>query len=71
MYLLSGVGKRVNGVTLLTLAWSLVFSLPKVYRDNQQKVDEALAPVLAKWNELIGKVKSSGDSAAAAVKKTE
>merc|ERR1711928_111443 len=47
MYLLTYVGAILNGLTLITLAWVAAFSAPRVYRDNQKQIDEALLPLKA------------------------
>merc|ERR1712080_390059 len=39
MYLLSYVG------ALMTLTWTATFSLPRLYGDNQAKIDEAILPL--------------------------
>merc|ERR1711973_129312 len=52
MYLLTYVGAWINGLTLVILAWIGLFSLPRVYRDNQKQIDEAVLPLKAKLEEL-------------------
>ncbi len=59
MYLLTVVGRWVNGLTLATLLWLLAFSLPKVYKDNQKSIDEALAPIKQKYEEFAAKMRAS------------
>merc|ERR1712062_727528 len=56
MYLLTYVGAILNGLTLITLAWVAAFSVPRVYRDNQKQIDEALLPLKAKLDDLQGKL---------------
>merc|ERR1712152_73707 len=56
MYLLTYVGAIMNGLTLITLAWVAAFSAPRVYRDNQKQIDEALLPLKAKLDDLQGKL---------------
>ena len=56
MYLLTYVGAILNGLTLVTLAWVAAFSAPRVYRDNQKQIDEALLPLKAKLDDLQGKL---------------
>jgi len=56
MYLLTYVGAILNGLTLITLAWVAAFSAPRVYRDNQKQIDEALLPLKAKLDDLQGKL---------------
>merc|ERR1712025_690229 len=52
MYLLSYVGALMTGLTLLTLTWTAAFSLPRLYRDNQAKIDEAIFPLKTKLEEV-------------------
>ena len=35
MYLVSYLGKLMTGLTLVTLVWAGIFSLPRIYKDNQ------------------------------------
>merc|ERR1712107_163089 len=49
MYLVSYLGKLMTGLTLVTLVWAGIFSLPRIYKDNQAKIDEALMPLLTKY----------------------
>merc|ERR1711971_907 len=56
MYLLTYVGAILNGLTLIPLAWVAAFSAPRVYRDNQKQIDEALLPLKAKLDDLQGKL---------------
>merc|ERR1712037_194981 len=59
MYLVGYLGALMTGLTLVTLAWVGVFSLPRIYKDNQAKIDEALLPLLTKYEELAGKVSAA------------
>merc|ERR1712045_307273 len=56
MYLLTYVGAIMNGLTILTLAWAAAFSLPRVYRDNQKQIDEAVLPLKQKLDDLSTKL---------------
>jgi len=72
MYLLTYVGRWMNGLTLLMLFWVVAFTAPRIYRDNQKQIDDALAPLKAKLSEVMDKAKTSvGGSAAAVAKKEE
>ena len=55
-YLLTVFGRWLNVLTLATLLWILAFTAPKVYRDNQKAIDEAAAPVWAKYREFADKL---------------
>jgi len=68
MYLLTYVGRWMNGLTLLMLLWVVAFTVPRVYRDNQKQIDDALAPLKAKLSEVMDKAKTSVGGAAAAKK---
>merc|ERR1712241_389673 len=59
MYLLTYIGALMNGLTIVTLAWIGVFSLPRVYRDNQKQIDEAINPLKSKLEDLQAKLQSS------------
>merc|ERR1712080_662696 len=48
MYVLSYVGVIMTGLTLLTITWVSLFSLPRLYRDNQKQIDEAILPLKTK-----------------------
>merc|ERR1712224_579983 len=58
MYLLTYIG-ALNGLTIVTLAWIGIFSLPRVYRDNQKQIDEAINPLKSKLEDLQSKLQSS------------
>merc|ERR1719206_1557180 len=47
MYVATFIGSIFNTLTLLTMAWGLLFVIPTVYEQNQAKVDEVLAQVKA------------------------
>jgi len=57
MYMLTYVGRIINGLTILILIWVSIFSAPRIYRDNQAKIDEAVGPIKIKVEELMSKVK--------------
>merc|ERR1712027_243397 len=59
MYLLTYIGALMNGLTIVTLAWIGVFSLPRVYRGNQKRIDEAINPLKSKLDDLQSKLQSS------------
>merc|ERR1711944_335193 len=59
MYMLTYVGRIINGLTILILIWVSIFSAPRIYRDNQAKIDEAVGPIKIKVEELMSKVKGS------------
>jgi len=59
MYLLSYLGAIMTGLTLLTLSWITIFTLPRLYRDNQAKIDEAILPLKTKLEEVQEKLSST------------
>ena len=59
MYLLTYVGRMINGLTILILIWVSIFSAPRIYKDNQAKIDEAIAPIKIKIEELTSKLKGA------------
>merc|ERR1711915_1090003 len=56
MYLLTYIGALMNG---LTIAWIGAFSLPRVYRDNQTQIDDAINPLKAKLDDLQAKLQAA------------
>jgi len=65
MYLLTYVGAIANGLTLIILAWVSIFAAPKIYKDNQKQIDEALLPLQTKLADLQAKIKAVIPSAVA------
>jgi len=59
MYALTYIGKMFNGLTLIIIAWVTIFSAPKIYRENQEKIDEALLPIKEKVDDLLVKLKAT------------
>merc|ERR1712126_540558 len=59
MYLLTYIGAMMNGLTIVTLAWVGAFSPPRVYRDNQKQIDEAILPLKTKFDDLQGKLQAA------------
>merc|ERR1712050_277868 len=59
MYLLTYIGALLNGLTLVTLTWVAMFSVPRVYKDNQKQIDEAIDPLKSKLDDLQSKLQSS------------
>jgi len=59
MYLLTYIGRMINGLTILIVVWVSIFSAPRIYRDNQAKIDEAIGPIKVKVEELASKLKGS------------
>lgn len=58
-YALTYVGKWLNGMTIIVVAWVVIFTAPRLYRDNKIKIDEALKPIKEKIDEVTSKLKSS------------
>merc|ERR1712130_479040 len=56
MYLLTYLGAIMNGLTIITLGWIGVFSVPRIYRDNQKQIDDAILPLKAKLDDLQTKM---------------
>merc|ERR1711872_236890 len=59
MYLLTYIGAMMNGLTIVTLAWVGIFSAPRVYRDNQKQIDEAILPLKTKFDDLQSKLQAA------------
>lgn len=59
MYLSTYIGRMINGLTILIVVWVSIFSAPRIYRDNQAKIDEAIGPIKIKIEELSSKIKGA------------
>merc|ERR1712168_470828 len=59
MYLLTYLGAIMNGLTILTLLWVRVFTGPRLYRDNQKQIDDAVLPLKSKLEDLQAKMQSA------------
>merc|ERR1712223_280316 len=59
MYLLTYLGAIMNGLTILTLAWVGVFTAPRVYRDNQKQIDDAVLPLKSNLDDLQAKMQAA------------
>jgi len=59
MYVMTYIGALMNGLTIVTLVWVGYFSLPRVYRDNQKQIDEAINPLKSKLDDLQAKLQSA------------
>merc|ERR1712121_378848 len=56
LYVLTYVGAWFNALTLVLLAWIGVFTLPKLYLNNQTAVDEVMVKVVDQVNKVKAKV---------------
>jgi hypothetical protein len=52
------IGAWFNALTLVTLSWLGLFSLPKLYLNNKVQVDEVVAKVMAQAEEVKAKVET-------------
>jgi len=59
MYALTFIGRMFNGLSLVIAVWIFLFTGPKVYKDNQAQIDEALKPIKEKVDELMMKMKTT------------
>merc|ERR1712242_153340 len=59
MYLLTYLGAIMNGLTVITLGWMGAFPIPRIYRDNQKQIDEAILPLKAKLDDLQAKLSAA------------
>lgn len=59
LWCLTYVGAWFNGLTLVILAVVSLFSLPKVYEQNQSCIDEYVGVVRSQVNDVMGKVKAA------------
>jgi len=58
MYLLSLVGGCVNTLTLLTIVWVLLFTLPTLYEQKKEQVDTILDQAATHYNTINDKLAS-------------
>jgi len=56
LWLLTYLGSWFNFLTLIILGWLGLFTLPKLYLNNQAQVDEVVGKVMAQVEEVKGKV---------------
>merc|ERR1719251_792108 len=56
LWLLTYIGSWFNMLTLLILAWIILFASPKLYQQNQAQVDEILGQVMTQIEDVKGKV---------------
>lgn len=59
LWSLTYLGSWFNGMTLIIIGVVALFTLPKVYETNKTQIDQNLALVQAKINELTAKVKAA------------
>ncbi|XP_011158608.2 reticulon-2 isoform X2 [Solenopsis invicta] len=59
LWCLTYVGSWFNGMTLIIIGVVALFTLPKVYETNKEQIDQNLALVQAKINEITAKVKAA------------
>ncbi|KAL5279620.1 RTN1 family protein [Megaselia abdita] len=59
LWLLTYIGAWFNGMTLVTMAYVALFTLPKVYENNKQSIDAYLELVHGKISEITDKVRSA------------
>jgi len=59
LWCLTYVGAWFNGLTLVILAVVSLFSLPKVYEQNQAQIDQYVGLVRTQVNDVMGKVKAA------------
>merc|ERR1711962_995007 len=56
LWLLTYIGAWFNAITLVIVSWISLFTLPKVYIQNQEQVDEVLGKVMSQVTEVKDKV---------------
>jgi len=74
LWLLTYVGSWFNAMTLLILAWVGLFSVPKIYLNNQAAIDPILNTIKVQLDEVKSKVGAfipAGKAAATEAKKEE
>merc|ERR1711862_626083 len=56
LWLLTYLGSWFNFLTLIILGWLGLFTVPKLYINNQAQADEVIGKVMAQVEEIKGKV---------------
>lgn len=59
LYMFTYIGAWFNTMTLIMLAYIAAFTVPKLYELNKQKVDEILAQICSKYQQLFSRGKTS------------
>jgi len=59
LWTLTYLGSWFNGITLVVLAYVALFTLPKVYENNKESIDNYLEIVRSKFTEIAEKVKAA------------
>jgi len=59
LWCLTYVGSWFNGMTLVIIGVVALFTLPKVYETNKEQIDQNLALVQGRINEITAKVKAA------------
>jgi len=59
LWCLTYLGSWFNGLTLVILAVVALFSLPKVYEQNQTQIDQYVGLVRSQVNDVMSKVKAA------------
>ena len=58
LWFMSCVGKWFTAITLLIIGTVLIYSVPRLYEDNQTQVDQLLCKVCKKTDEIVKTVKA-------------
>ncbi|KAB7507860.1 Reticulon-1-A [Armadillidium nasatum] len=59
LWCLTYLGSWFNGLTIIILSFVALFTLPKVYEQNQTQIDQYLGMVRSQVNEVMTKVKAA------------
>lgn len=59
LWILTYVGSWFNGLTLVIIGFVALFTLPKVYENNKVQIDQNLALVRVKVEELANKIREA------------
>jgi len=71
LWVLTYIGSWFNAMTLLIIAWVALFSIPKIYVNNQAQIDPVLDQIKAKYSEVSDKVTAMLPAGKEAAKKEE
>jgi len=53
LWLLAYIGSLVNAITIIIIAWTGLFTIPKVYLNNRYAIDPLIEKHLRRWTVII------------------
>eukprot|EP00090_Calanus_glacialis_P018668 TRINITY_DN2896_c0_g1_i1.p1 TRINITY_DN2896_c0_g1~~TRINITY_DN2896_c0_g1_i1.p1 ORF type:complete len:198 (-),score=60.85 TRINITY_DN2896_c0_g1_i1:97-690(-) len=59
LWCLTYIGSWFNAITIIILAWVGAFTLPKLYKNNEEQVDKVIAQITSQFEEVKEKIIST------------